>query len=182
MHWEGDIGITELYLSFYPCTNISDRFPSHFFIFVGDKMNTVINSVRKKGRAESFWMIPIFDASKLCTDICKTIFAFFKPKFQHEDGLVQHRYFELFFLGMVNIFILQKISPERDRLHLFCIFAVILGKFSAPTSSIFFLWKIWVITNSESAANITWWVYWMRNRGLLLAIFCTFFIHFPLNQ
>ena len=46
--------------------------------------------------------------------------------------------FWAFFLGMVNIFILQKISPERDRLHLFCTFAVILGKFSAPTSSNFF--------------------------------------------
>ena len=57
----------------------------------------------------------------------------------------------------------------------FCKFAVILDKFSAPTSSNFFLWKIWVITNSKSAPNITWWVYWMRNRGLLLPIFCTFF-------
>ena len=85
-----------------------------------------------------------------------------------------------FFLGMVNIFILQKISPERDRLQLFCTFAIILDKFSAPTSSNFFLWKIWVITNSKSAPNITWWVYWMRNRGLLFPIFCTFFIHVTL--
>ena len=76
---------------------------------------------------------------------------------------------------MVNIFILQKISPERDRLQLFCTFAIILDKFSAPMSPNFFLWKIWVITNSRSAANITWWVYWMRNRGLLLPIFLHFF-------
>ena len=87
--------------------------------------------------------------------------------------------FWAFFLGMVNIFILQKISSERDRLQHFCTFAVILDKFSAPMSSNFFLWKIWVITNSKCAANITWWVYWMRNRGLLLQIFCTFFIHVP---
>ena len=76
---------------------------------------------------------------------------------------------------MVNIFILQKISPERDRLQLFCTFAIILDKFSAPTSSNFFLWKIWVITDSKSAPNITWWVYWMRNRGLLLPNFLHFF-------
>ena len=66
---------------------------------------------------------------------------------------------------MVNIFILQKISPERDRLQLFCTFAIILDKFSAPMSSNFFLWKIWVITNSRNAANITWWVYWMQCTG-----------------
>ena len=42
-----------------------------------------------------------------------------------------------FFLGMVNIFILQKISPERDRLHLFCTFAVILGKFLHQRHAIF---------------------------------------------
>ena len=50
--------------------------------------------------------------------------------------------FWAFFLGMDNIFILQKISPERDPLHLFCTFAVILGKFYAPTSSNFFLCNI----------------------------------------
>ena len=49
--------------------------------------------------------------------------------------------FWAFFLGMVNIFILQKISPERDQLHLFCTVAVILGKFSAQTSSNFFCGK-----------------------------------------
>ena len=36
-----------------------------------------------------------------------------------------------FFLGMVNIFILQKISSERDHLQHFCTFAVILDKFAA---------------------------------------------------
>ena len=41
-------------------------------------------------------MLQIFDPSDWCTDICKTIFAFFKPQFHHEVGLVQHRYFELF--------------------------------------------------------------------------------------
>ena len=41
-------------------------------------------------------MILIFEASKLCTDICKTIFETLKHQFHHEAGLVQHRYFELF--------------------------------------------------------------------------------------
>ena len=76
---------------------------------------------------------------------------------------------------MVNIFILQKISPERDRVQLFCTFAIILDKFSAPTSSNFFLWKIWVITNSKSAPNITWWVFFNEKQGPTFANFVHFF-------
>ena len=34
--------------------------------------------------------------------------------------------------------------------------------------------KIWGITYSKHAENITWWVYWMRNKCLLLATFWTF--------
>ena len=49
-----------------------------------------------KGRVEPSWVLQIFDPSDWCTYICKTIFAFFKPQFHHEDGLIQHRYFELF--------------------------------------------------------------------------------------
>ena len=41
-------------------------------------------------------------------------------------------------------------------LQLLCTFVVILVKYSAPTSSNFFLCKIWVMTNSKNAANITW--------------------------
>ena len=47
-----------------------------------------------------------------------TIFNF-KLKFHSEDGLIEQRYFELFFLGMVYIFILQKIAAQRGRLHPF---------------------------------------------------------------
>jgi len=61
-----------------------------------------------------------------------------------------------FFLSMAYIFIPQKIVAYRARLQLFCTFAVILVKYSASTSSNFFLFKIWVMTNSKSAANITW--------------------------
>ena len=64
------------------------------------------------------------------------------------------------FLGMVNIFIQQKISPGRKRLHLFCTFAVSWANFLHQRHS-FLLWKIWVINNSESAANIVWRVYRM---------------------
>ena len=38
-----------------------------------------------------------------------------------------------------------------------------------------FCWcKIWVITMSKRAKFLVSWVYWMRNKGLLLPTFCTF--------
>ena len=42
-------------------------------------------------------MILIFEASKLRTDICKTIFETLKHQFHHEYDFDEHRYFELFF-------------------------------------------------------------------------------------
>ena len=59
--------------------------------------------------------------------------------------------------------------PERDQLQNFCTFALNLAKFFVWT----FSKQIWVIANLKSATNITWQVYWMRNRGLLL----TFLYH-----
>ena len=38
-----------------------------------------------------------------------------------------------------------------------------------------FCWcKIWVITMSKSAKYLVWWVYWMKNKCLLLSTFCSF--------
>ena len=56
----------------------------------------------------------------------------------------------------------------------------------ADPDSIFSWWSslasgvICCLSDHQSAANITWWVYWMRNRGLLLPIFCTIFIQVSL--
>ena len=68
-----------------------------FYICRGQNEHFSINSVRKKGRVEPFLMILIFDASKLCTDICKTIFVILEVQFHHEGGLSETRNFELFF-------------------------------------------------------------------------------------
>ena len=55
-----------------------------------------------------------------------------------------------FFFSAWSIFSSYKRSdPNETDFNLFCTFAIILDKFSAPTSSNFFLWKIWVITNSK---------------------------------
>ena len=98
-HWDWSIGITELkifqlkistlsLIFYFSAHRYSKTWPSNY-------MSSSFWTFGK-GRVESSWMLQIFDPSDWCTDICKTIFAFFKPKFQHEDDLVQHRYFELF--------------------------------------------------------------------------------------
>ena len=38
----------------------------------------------------------------------------------------------------------------------------------------FFWVKIWVMTIPKNAKFLVWWVYWMRNKGLVLPTFCTF--------
>ena len=38
----------------------------------------------------------------------------------------------------------------------------------------FFWGKIWVMTIPKNAKFLVWWVYWMRNKGLVLPTFCTF--------
>ena len=75
--------------------------------------------------------------------------------------------FWAFFLDMVYISILQKISPERDRLQHFCTFALILAKFSVQMSQTKFCAK-------KGSNLLTWWVYWMRNRSLLLKFLVPF--------
>ena len=53
-------------------------------------------------------MKPIFDASNLCTDICKTIFVILEVQFHHERGLSETRSFELFFLTWSRLSPYQK--------------------------------------------------------------------------
>ena len=111
---------------------------------------------------------------KLCTDICKTIFVIFEVQFHYEGGLVQRRYFELFFLAW-SIFSSYKISAPNDQPFNVFYICSNLGQIFCTNVIKQILCQIWVLTNSKSAANVTWQVYWMRNRGLLLQTFCTLY-------
>ena len=73
-------------------------------------------------------MILIFEASKLCTDICKTIFETLKHQFHHEAGLVQHRYFELFFSAW-SIFSSYKRSAPNETGFTFFVICCNFGQF-----------------------------------------------------
>ena len=95
----------------------------------------------------------------------KVFFLGFNDSFRHQDGL----YFGLF-LSVWSIFSLHKKINSEDCLQAFLTFGVILDKYAISTSSK----KIWVKTNSKHATNITWWVYWMCNKCLILHIFFTF--------
>ena len=94
---------------FFFCTSITKQRTHTPYIHIS--IYSTLNKL--KGRVEPSWMLEIFDPSDWCIGICKTIFAFFKPKFQHEDGLVQHRYFELFFSAW-SIFSSYKRSAPNE--------------------------------------------------------------------
>ena len=64
-------------------------------------------------------MILIFEASKLRKDFCKTIFVFFLCPISPWSRPRSKSLFWAFFLGMVYIFIIQKVSFEWDRLQAF---------------------------------------------------------------
>ena len=145
-----------------------------FYICRGQNEHFSINSVRKKGRIELFQIFHPNITVKLVHKYLQKTNSNFQTLISPWSRPRWATLFWAFFPGMAYIFILQKIVAQRDRLHLFCTFPAILVKYSAPTSSNFFLCKIWTMTNSKSAANITWWVWWMRNRGLLLTFFGPF--------
>ena len=119
-------------------------------------------------------IILLFDASNLCTDICKTIFVILEVQFHHEGCLSGSRYFELLFSGW-SIFSPCKNSASSDPLFkLFWTLTLILAKFSTKNVMKLFWCKIWVLPVSKSAKFLVWWVYWMRNKCLLLSTFCIF--------
>ena len=121
-----------------------------------------INSERKKGRVEHFWMIQIFEAKKVVHRYLQNNIWNFITSFSPWRRPRSTSLFWAFFSAW-SIFSSHKRSAQDKNVFTLLYICCNLGKFSAPTS----IWKIWVINNSECAANIVWWVYWMRNRGLL---------------
>ena len=87
-----------------------------FYICRGQNEHFSINSVRKTGRVE---LCQIFHPSNWCTDICKTQFSTFKPQFHHEAGLVQHRYFELFFSAWSIFSSYKRSAPNETDFNIF---------------------------------------------------------------
>ena len=97
----------------------------------------------------------------------------FKLKFHLDVGLVEQRYFELFF-SVWSIFSSYKRSLLNEPVFTLFYICCNFGHICCTEVIQFFLWKIWDIRNSKRAANMDWWFFWMRNRGLHLPTFCTF--------
>ena len=130
----------------------------------------LLQNIRKKGRVE---FCQIFHPRNGCTDICKTQFSTLNLNFTLKSVSLSNAILS-FFSRHGPYF-----HPTKDRCSTspsspFFTFVLILVIFAALKSSNFFLWKIWDIRNSKRAANMNWWFFWMRNRGLLLPTFCTF--------
>ena len=80
-------------------------------------------------------MLQIFHPSNWCTDIWKTLFVILELQFDHEDGLIRRRYFELFFSIQCIFSSCKKSDPNEPVFMLFWTFAVILAKYTISTSS-----------------------------------------------
>ena len=130
-----------------------------------------LQNIRKKGTS---WILSNISPKKRVHRYLQNTIFNFKLKFHLEDGLVEQRYFELFFSAW-SIFSSYKRSLLNEPVFtLFYICCSLLSYLLHWSHPIFFLWKIWDIRNSKRAANMNWWFFWMRNRGLLLPTFCTF--------
>ena len=121
----------------------------------------------------------IFDASNLCTDICKTIFVILEVQFHHERGLSKSRYFELFSPAW-SIFLPHKNSALTEApFNLFWTLTMILAIFAFWKSYEIFLvqnlghnlhkkWKIVIFRCilSEKQPYI-FWTFFGRSKILL---------------
>ena len=126
-------------------------------------------------------MILIFEASKLCTDICKTIFETLKHQFHHEAGLVQHRYFELFFSAW-SIFSSYKRSAPNETGFTFFVICCNFGQFFCTNVIQFFSVENMGHNQLKKCRKYHLVSLLSEKQRYTFAIFYTFFILFPLNQ
>ena len=83
--------------------------------------------------------------------------------------------FRAFFLSMVYVFTMQKISLNWAPLQDFLNIVLNFGKTCFQKNVVNIFWcKIWVITISKSAKFLVWWVLLNGKKCLLLSTFSTF--------
>ena len=157
--------------------NIPDRFVEAKMKIFWFSFSISLQNVRKKGTS---WILSNISPKKRVHRYLQNTIFNFKLKFHLEVGLVEQRYFELFFSAW-SIFSSYKRSllnePDFTLFYICCNF----GHICCTEIIHFCLWKIWDIRNSKRTANMNWWFFWVRNRGLLLPSLCTFLLRGGLN-
>ena len=131
----------------------------------------------KKGRDVFFQIVY---PRNWCADICNADFLPSNLNFILKTVLLSNAILS-FFLGMVYIFILQKIIAQRGRIHPFFYICCDFSQIFCTEVIQFFLLKIWDMMNATRVANINWWIFWMRNGGSLLTFFSPFYSTAALN-
>ena len=130
-----------------------------------------LQNIRKKGTS---WILSNISPKKRVHRYLQNTIFNFKLKFHPEDGLVEQRYFELFFSAW-SIFSSYKRSLLIEAVFTLFYICCNFGQIFCPEVIQLFLWQIWeLFRNSKRASNMNWRFFWMRNRGLLLPSFCTF--------
>ena len=123
-----------------------------------------LQNVRKKGTS---WILSNISPKKRVHRYLQNTIFNFKLKFHLEVGLVEQRYFELFFSAW-SIFSSYKRSLLNEAVFNLFYSSCNFGQNFCPDVIQYpFVWQIWDISNSKNAANINWWNFWMRNRGLV---------------
>ena len=95
-----------------------------------------------------------------------------KINFYLEDGPVEQCYFELFSLHGLYFHPTKDCRSTRPYSPFFYIYCYFGQIFCTEVIQFF---SIWDIRHSKRAANINWWIFWMRNGGLLLPFFASFY-------
>ena len=139
VHWEESIGISELCLSFYLRRNISDRFfnlAPHFiyihlfqidfketkltFLNFYDAMEAFVKQLKKE-KVMSWTLLndSYIQRKQLVHRYLQNNICYFRSPISPWTGPQLRSLFRAFFLSMVNIFIMQKISLNWAPVHAF---------------------------------------------------------------
>ena len=137
-----------------------------------------MQNVRKKGTS---WILSNISPKKRVHRYLQNTIFNFKLKFHLEVGLLEQRYFELFFSAW-SISSSYKRSllnePDFTLFYICCNF----GHICCTEVIHFFLWKIWDIRNSKRAANMNCCCFFLwETAGYFCQLFAPFYSRAALN-
>ena len=123
--------------------------------------------------------VKYFTPKNWCADICKTQFLPSNLNFTLKTVLLSNAissFFSRHGLYFHPTKDCRSTRPYSPFFNIYCYFGQIFC-----TEVIQFFLKSWDTRNSKRAANINWWIFWMRNGGLLWPFFAPFYSRAALN-
>ena len=134
-----------------------------------------LQNIRKKGTS---WILSNISPKKRVHRYLQNTIFNFKLKFHLEVGLVEQRYFELFFSAWSIFSSYKRLLLNEPDFTLFYI-CFNFGHICCTEVIHFFLWKIWDIRNSKRAANMNCCFFLDEKPRITFANFFHLFIQGP---